>query len=161
MKKIILNNSDDDFDFLLLGISCLENQYQVTSTINDNLKINLALSNFLTLDLIEEKNFKFSLFNFTDEALGIDYFLIPNKSNFEEINKNNRTSDDLFSEIEVEQSTVLIKELPKIDYFLILKGEDVKRYEFKVLEKLKNSSEIIQILAIDINKLVSKQNLIF
>ena len=49
----------------------------------------------------------------------------------------------------------------KTDYFLILKGEDIHQYQFKVLDRLKTIEEVIQVQTIEANDLPSKRNLIF
>ncbi len=161
MAKYILNNHQDDFDFVLIGITCPENQYYVASLIDDVLKIKLFLSDFVPFNLKEGRLFKFSLFRFLDEDLGLEYYFVPNTSNFEEPNMNAGTSADLFAGQDVDESVKLIKELPKTDYFLILKGEDLFNYQYKVIEKLKTLPDIIQIQAIEAHDLPSKRNLIF
>lgn len=161
MAKYVLNTSDDDFDFVLIGLVCLENQYHVTNAVNEALKINLALSDYLPFNLKDGKLFKFSLYHFLDEALGIDYYLIPNTSNFEEPNINDVKSNDLFGGFDVDESVKLIKELPKTDYFILLKGEDLHNYQFKIVDKLKTIQDVIQVQTIEPNELSSKRNLIF
>jgi hypothetical protein len=146
---------------VLLGIVCQENQYQTLSSVNDVLKINLRLSDYIPLSLKGGKIFKFSLFHHIDEELGLEYYLIPNTSNFEEPHVNTSVSNDLFGELEVEESVKLVKELPKTDYFIILKGEDIHNYQFKVVDKLKTVDEFIQVQTIEANDLPSKRNLIF
>ena len=161
MAKIVLNTSEDYFDFMLFGIVCLENQYHIVSAINQHLKINLCLSDFLPFNLKDGKLFNFSLYSFQDEDLGITFQLIPNNSNFEEPNINDIKSNDLFAEVDVDESVKLIKELPKTDYFLLVKGEDIYNYQSKIIDKLKLIPEIIQVQFIEANELNSKRNLIF
>ncbi len=160
MAKHFLD-THDDFDFALLGIVCQENQYVMFSVINDVLKIDLRLSDYVPFNLKDGKLFKFSLYHFVDEELGLEYFLVPNTSNFAEPNINAASSNDLFNDVDVDERAKLVKELPKTDYFLILKGEDIHHYQFKVMEKLKTLSEVIQIQSIVANDLASKRNLIF
>lgn len=161
MAKHFLNTSEDDLDFVLIGITCLENQYSLAALIDDALKTKLFLSDYIPFNLKEGRIFKFSLYRFLDEELGLEYFFIPNSSNFEEPNLNTSNTEDLFAGIDVDESVRLIKELPKTDYFLILKGEDLHNYQFKIIEKLKTFPEIIQIQAIEPQDLPSKRNLIF
>ena len=161
MVKHFLNTNEDDLDFVLIGITCLENQYSVAGLIDNALKIKLFLSDYIPFNLKEGRIFKFSLFRFPDEELGLEYFFIPNSSNFEEPNIYPSEKDDLFAGLDVDESVKLIKELPKTDYFLILKGEDLHNYQYKIIDKLKNYPEIIQIQAIEPQDLPSKRNLIF
>ena len=161
MAKYVLNNTPDELDFVLIGIACLENQYYVTSLINDALQIDLFLSDYIPFNLKEGKVFKFSLYRFLDEDLGLEYFFIPNTSNFEEPNMNADKKNDLFASIYVDESVRLIKELPKTDYFLMLKGDDLHNYQFKIIEKLKSFHVLMQVQAIEPIELPSRRNLIF
>ena len=161
MAKYTLNTNEDDFDFVLIGIICPENQYQLISLINDTLKINLYLSDYLPFNLKGGNLFKFSLYRFLDEALGVDYYLIPNSSNFDEQSVVENTSSDLFGKLKIDESVKLVKELPKTDYFILLKGEDLHVYQFKIMDCLKTIPEIIKVQLIEANELPSKRNLIF
>lgn len=161
MAKYVLNTSTDDLDFVLLGIVCQENQYQTVSSVNDVLKINLRLSDYIPLSLKGGKIFKFSLFHYADDELGLEYYLVPNTSNFDEPHVNTSVAKDLFAELDVEESVKLVRELPKTDYFIILKGEDIHNYQFKVVDKLKMQVDFIQVHTIETNDLPSKRNLIF
>ena len=161
MAKIILNTSEDYFDFMLFGIVCQENQYHIVSAINQYLKINLCLTDFLPFNLKDGMLFNFSLYSFQEEDLGITFQLIPNHSNFEEPNINDIKSNDLFAEVDVDERVILIKELPKTDYFLLVKGEDIYNYQTRIIDKLKLIPEIIQVQFIEAKELTSKRNLIF
>ncbi len=160
MAKHVLNSSEDDLDFVLIGISCLEDQYTTVAAIDEALKIKMFLSDYIPFNLKEGRIFKFSLFRFPDEELGLDYFFIPNNSNLEEPNITSG-GNDLFAGIDVDESMRLIKELPKTDYFLLLKGEDLHNYQYKIIDKLRSVSEFIQVLPIEPQDLPSRRNLIF
>ena len=161
MAKHVLNTSEDDFDFVLIGLVCLENQYHIVNAINEILKTDLRLSDYLPFNLKGGKLFKFSLYKFLDEELGIDYHLIPNTSNFDEPTGSENAGNDLFASVDVDESVKLIKELPKTDYFILLKGEDLHNYQFKIIDKLKLIPEVIQVQSIEAKELQSKRNLIF
>ena len=161
MAKYLLNTNEEELIFTLIGITCSEDQYRLISLINDQLNINLVLSDYLPLITKDDRVFKFSLFKFIDEDLRLEYNLIPNTSNFEEPKLSNSQMTDLFSGFNLEESSKLIKELPKTDYFLILKGDETHLFQFKIIEKLKNINEIIQIQTIEQHDLSSKKNLIF
>ena len=148
---------------MLLGMVCPENQYHVVSAINDALHIGLRLDNYVPFNLKDGKLFKFSLYHFMDEDLGLDYFFVPNSSNFEEPNANAPQDilGDLFAGHEVDEQVKLVKELPKTDYFLIVKGEELHNYSHKIIEKIKAIEELIQVQTIEPNDLPSRRNLIF
>jgi hypothetical protein len=161
MAKHFLHTTDEDFDFVLIGITCSENQYRLVSLINDALGLDFYLSDYLPYNLKEGNLFKFSLYRFIDEELRLEYFFVPNVSNNDEPRVKEFDPDDLFAGIGVDERVKLIKELPKTDYFLILKGEDLHTFRFKIMECLKTIPEIVQLQAIEPNDLASKRNLIF
>ena len=161
MAKHVLNNTGDDLDFVLIGIMCQENQYAVVTSINKALGTELALYDNVPFNLKDGKLFNFSLFNYVSEEFGLEYFLIPNNSNFEEGKIEPGGGEDLFADLNVEESTKLIKELPKTDYFIILKGEDLHLSQFKIIDKLKTIKEILQVQYIEPKDLPSKMNLVF
>ncbi len=162
MAKHVLQNSDDEIDFVLIGITCPENQYVLASLLDQTLHIQLRLSDYIPFALKDSRLFHFSLYHFLDEDIGLEYFFISNASNFEEPKLVEPSpGDDLFSGLDVDESVKLIKELPKTDYFLILKGEDLHNYQFKIIQRLKTLSEIIQVQAIEPIDLPSRRNLIF
>lgn len=161
MGKHVLNNNPDDLDFVLIGITCADNQYSVVSYINNALNIDLALSDNIPFNLKGGKLFNFSLFRYVSEEMGLEYFLIPNNSNLESSTNEWTAGNDLFADLNVEESTKLVKELPKTDYFLILKGEDLHLFQFKIVEHIKTIKEIIQVQNIEPNELPSKMNLVF
>ncbi len=140
---------------------CANNQYQVVGAINAVLKINLHLQAFLPYNLKNQKLFNFSLYTFVDEELGLEYNVIPNQSNFDAPSINSSTPNDLFTNTGVEESVRLIKELPKTDYFIVLKGEDLHNYQFKIINKLKTVNDFLQVQSVTVEELPSKRNLVF
>lgn len=161
MAKYNLNTNSNYFDFVLIGIRCSNDLYQLVSAVNDVLKINLYLQTFVPFNLKDGKLFEFSLYHFCDEELGLEYSIIANQSNFEGPNINSVNANDLFANTGVDESVRLIKELPKTDYFIILKGENLHNYQFKIIDKLKTVNDFIQVQAIAIEELPSRKNLMF
>jgi hypothetical protein len=161
LVKHVLHSAADELDFFLLGIRSAEDQYRIASLINDALGIDLSLNSFIPFNLKSGKSFNFSLFGYIDEELGIQYNLIPNSSNFGQPGVGAPANGTLFSEGDIDESVKLIKELPKTDYFLILKGEDLHLHRFKVTDLLKNVTAILQVQPIEAAELPSRRNLIF
>ncbi len=162
MAKHFLHNDSNDLDFILIGLISAENQYSIVAAVNRALGIELTLSDNIPFNLKGGKLFNFSLYKFISEELGLEYFLIPNNSNFDEASTSNAgAGGDLFTDFNVEESTKLIKELPKTDYFIILKGEDLHLFQFKIIEELKTIKDIVQVQSIEPDDLPSKMNLVF
>lgn len=160
-KPHVLNINEEDFEFALLGLSILKDQYETAISINDTLLIRLELNNNFSLALKDNKLFSFSLFTYVDKEFGIEYLLIPNASNFEEPNINTAGNTDLFAEVAVEERSLLVKELPKTDYFLILKGEEIEGHKHKVIQRIKTMADLLSVQLIDVSELPSRSNLVF
>ena len=161
MAKYVLSTSEDTFDFSLFGLRFNDNQYRMANHLNQLFRIDLTLSDYLHLHLKNGKAFRFSLFQFIDEELGLEYNLIPNKSNLQEESFGQiKKSNDLFNAVNVDESTLIIPELPQIDFFLMLKGEGLFQYEDSLLKLLKTSTELIGVKEIYADELPSKRNLI-
>lgn len=161
MAKYVLNNSSNVLDFVLIGISSPENPYAIVSHVNNALGIDLALSDNIPFNLKDGKLFYFSLFRYVSEEMGLEYFLIPNNSNFDRAHSESENTGNLFDDLNIDESTRLVKELPKTDYFLILKGEELHLFQFKITELLKAIKEIVRVQNIEPNDLPSKMNLVF
>jgi hypothetical protein len=161
MAKHVLHTGDEEFEFVLLGMNCAEDQYRMAHLLNVALNLELELNNTLTLNLKDSRLFSFSLYHFQDEDLRLDYFFVPNTSNFEEPHQSSAAQQGLFAELEVEERVKLIKELPKTDFFLILKGDALHNNQYQILDRIKSIPEIIQVQLLEANDLPSKRNLIF
>jgi hypothetical protein len=160
LAKHTLDSEAGDYEFALLGITCAEDQYRVVSLVNDYLGISMRLSSYVPMTLKKGQVYSFSLYRHEDENVGLEYFLLPNSSNFEP--PGSRTSGgDLFAGQDVDESTRLIRELPTTDYFLMLKGELREAYKYKVLTILREVEDFTQVQTIEPETLHSKRNLIF
>lgn len=162
MAKYTLHNDFNVFDFVLIGISSSENQYVIVNQINHSLKINLSLEQNLKTTSKDNSLFEFSIFNYIDEELGLDYYLVPNRSNYKPQNIIVENYD-LFAESKqiIEQSSLLISELPHTNYFIILKGISAIHEQYNVFKLLKEIEVIDQVHEVIPEKLPSKNNLIF
>lgn len=160
-KPHILNINNNDFDFVLLGISIIKDQYETAVALNEALNLKLELQHHFQLSLKSHHMFRFSMFRYFDEIFGIEYLLIPNASNFEEPKPQVGKSEDLFPVIEVEERSLLVKELPRTDYFLILKGEDVNLHSHKIVQYIRKIPELITVQLLDVLELPSRNNLVF
>jgi hypothetical protein len=163
MAKHILHSNAEDFNFLLFGIACSDNQYVLATNINSALDIDLRLENYIDLSHRMGKDFKFSFFSYVDEEFNLEYNLIPNKSNHVAKEGGNEQKDDLFSMFNenVDESSRLIPELTKTDYLFLIKGDEHYNFTYKITDALKKIPEIISLQEIIPDKLSNKNNLIF
>lgn len=163
MAKHVLHNDPEEFNFLLFGIACSENQYVLASNINSALGIDLQLSNYIDLSHRMGKDFKFSFFDYLDEEFNLEYNLIPNRSNNVPKENTGTKDGDLFSMFNenIDESSRLIPELTKTDYLLLIKGDEHYNFTYKITDALKKIPEIISLQEIIPEKLSNKNNLIF
>ena len=163
MARHTLHSDPEEFNFLLFGIACSENQYVLASNINTALGIDLQLSNYIDLSHRMGKDFKFSFYDYQDEEFNLEYNLIPNKSNNVAKEKKDTNGGDLFSMFneDIDESSRLIPELTKTDYLLLIKGDEHYNFTYKITDALKKIPEIISLQEIIPEKLANKNNLIF
>lgn len=161
LAKHVLHSGADELDFSLIGISCADDQYRVTTLVNDSLGTALFLSDYVPLNLKSGRLFTFSLYRYSDDELGLDYYLVPNASNFEGPGAAVAKEGDLFSGQELDERTLLIKELPKTDYFFMLKGESQQHFLHDVCDRLRRSGAFTRVEVIDPLSLPSRKNLVF
>jgi hypothetical protein len=162
MAKYTLDKPDD-FNFLLYGIVCPENQYVLVNAINASLHIDLCLEEYIDLSHRIGKDFKFSFYSYLDEEFNLEYNLLPNRSNFTSKENLQDNGEDLFSLFNenVDESSRLIPELTKTDYLLLIKGDEFYHFSHKISEALKTVPEIVAIQEVVPEKLNSRSNLIF
>ncbi|MCA0431161.1 MAG: IPExxxVDY family protein [Bacteroidetes bacterium] len=158
--KYSLDTEFDDFNFLLFGISTTLDQYSVITQINNLLNIEFCLQSVVPYYLKGNSIFNYNLYTCNVPELFLEFNLIANLSNFETTQVATLTND-LFAEQAVEERARLIKELPKTDYFIIVKGEQILAYENKILEKLKQVNDFTQIQQIQPFDLKNASHLIF
>lgn len=139
MKKYSLN-TEVDYDFLMLGISCHYRDYRMAWLLNQHLEINFSKTDPYTL--FEKKNnqeFEFPLFIFDDEENYLFWNLVSNKT----------------------LGQLIIPEKKEFDYFVIIKGS----YDFidkdQLINKIKNIPGIILCSELFPESLKSKKNLFF
>lgn len=129
---------ENEYDFELIGISCHSKDYRICWSLNNALK-----TNFKRIEdyEIQKKNeiINFPFFEYIDEDNNIEYFVIANKSS----------------------EGYLVSEKQSIDYFLVLKGSITDKLVENLAKKVKEIDLVIIAHRIDVNKLKSKQNLLF
>ena len=139
-NKLIINYN---FDFELFGIISTIKEYKLAWLINKHLGFHLVKEQDIAYEFINLDNLIVS--NYLYETENVSLRLLKNKSE----NKNS------------EKIGYLIPELHEFD-FLIMKNGAIDGIEDKdLLSRMQNIEEIQYITSLDINKLKSKENLIF
>ncbi len=162
MAKHILK-VEDDFDFVLIGISSHEKEYRICWALNN--KFNFELKKIDSLEIKSKKQGTssfFSLFKCDDQEEFIEYFVLANLSESKSVEAKKYT---LFRENAKEspsgENEFLIPEYKQMNYFFVIKGE-VNASEVKeTIRKIKEIDMVLTAVNIDVAQLKSKQNLIF
>ncbi len=139
MKYLL--EEDYEFDFNLLGICCHEKDYRLCWAVNSTLNLNLSKASE-DIELIFNKESKpdanFSIYSYHNKFNSEEYYLISNKC----------------------QRTWLVPEKSHFDFFLMVKSDEKKSYNF-YLNKLRSIPFILTANHVIVEQLKSKENLIF
>ena len=146
----------DDFyeeTFALFAIHCSLEDYAVVYALNASLKTKLQRSDS---DLEMSENFSFPFFEWNDELNQRNWTLITNYCSRE----NRSELKDLFQNETSFTKHHLIPEYKEVDYFLKIEHDDDEMND-ALLKSVLEIPKIITAYPIEIDKLKSKNNLIF
>ena len=139
MNKITLK-LELDFDFIVLAITTSLKDYRLCFHLNKFSPANFILVDELALPLSD--NHTVALFNrytYLPENCETEFYLLSNKSS----------------------EGLLIPEMNRVDYFLVIKNfidkEDLEAW----ITHLKQIPEVLAAVEVDVKKLKSKENLLF
>ena len=131
---------DFDYDFLLTAIVSHVKDYQLCWQFNKKLGFDFIRQEDLEINLSNKRKLSyFSMFNFQDELNQINLTLLSNKT----------AGDNL------------IQELVKVDYFLMIRDNYENLDQEELLKKIRSLPDVQTAFEVEVNELVSKQNLIF
>jgi hypothetical protein len=151
----------DEIDYHLIAIHTSLEDYRLAYFINQKLLINLSKNKNEIQINIKEGETKFSRFYFYDTEKTISWNLIQNKN--EVIQQKNESSQNLFSNINLEVSTkvYLLPEFKKVDYFLKIENVEEGMNVTEIQLLLNTIDNISTVYKVETNKIKSKNNLIF
>ena len=151
----------DEIDYYLMAIHTSLEDYRLAYFINKNLPINLSKSKNEIHAQTKEGETNFSRFYYYDTDKAISWNLIQNKNEIISVRAND--FQNLFSNENSEFSTTihLLPEFKKVDFFLKIDNSSEAMNFSEIQQKLNTIESIAAIYAVDINKIKSKNNLIF
>ncbi|KPK87587.1 MAG: hypothetical protein AMS27_02040 [Bacteroides sp. SM23_62_1] len=139
-KKIHKLIIEDDYRFLLVGISSHENDYRLCWAINTNLGMSLKRSeNLKYYHPRIEQDQEFSVYQYKDQETLLQYFLISNRC------------EDGF----------LLEEMSNIDYIMKITGDADKNLLIRLINRLKKINIITTAFEINAQTLKSRKKLLF
>jgi hypothetical protein len=150
----------DEIDYQLIAIHSTLEDYRLAYYINQNLPINLQKGNFNIQISNKEGETQFTRFFFEDSK-DIAWNLVQNQNDLFVPSQN--SNQGLFAESNNKFSTkiYLIPEFKKVDYFLKIENGEVKIDVSKITNSIKKINRVSTVYAVEVEKIKSKNNLIF
>ena len=150
----------DEIDYQLIAIHSSLEDYRLAYYINQNLPINLKKENCNIQISNKEGETQFTRFVFEDSK-DIAWNLIQNKNDVFVPSQN--SNQGLFAETNNKFSTkiYLIPEFKKVDYFLKIENGEVNIDVSKITNCIKKIDRVSTVYAVEVEKIKSKNNLIF
>ncbi|MCB0428503.1 MAG: IPExxxVDY family protein [Flavobacteriales bacterium] len=137
-KKKILT-LDDDFDFLLAGISSPLKDYRLCWAVNRELNLTLERTEDLEIfPSARSEGNSFSFYTFDDPEDHVTYHIVCNRN----------------------AKGMLVPEAKQADYFLMVKGHMPEKRFREIIGKLKQIANVQMAFQLDPNELKSAQNLL-
>lgn len=159
IKKLILDDFSEAEHFSLIAIHCTIEDYRLAFLLNKNLEISLTRQK---QDIDNYKlNTYYSIFEWEDNTKFKTWNLVSNNCSvsYNEVNEN---VDSLFNLNETLTKTFyLLPKYKKANFLLKINSELGTNKEKFILEKILTIDQVITAYSIDVNKLKSKNQLIF
>jgi hypothetical protein len=157
VHKILIEDFEEAYS--LVAIHSPLDDYRLAFVINKALSIKLARSK--TDISFEKHGSTFNRYQWYEQTQEFDWNLVCNSSTSEQEGES-LNQQLLFNDLDASfTSHQLIPELPKVDFFLKIEGDQIEEIEKEVLQKLQNSPQIIMAYSVEVNKIKSKNNIIF
>jgi hypothetical protein len=150
----------DEIDYQLIAIHSSLEDYRLAYYINQNLPINLKKENCNIQISNKEGETQFTRFVYEDSK-DIVWNLVQNKNDVFVPSQN--SNQGLFAETNNKFSTkiYLIPEFKNVDYFLKIENGEVNIDVSKITNCIKKIDRVSTVYAVEVEKIKSKNNLIF
>ena len=150
----------DEIDYKLIAIHTSLEDYRLAFYINQKLPITLKKNNCNIQISNKEGETQFTRFVFEDSK-DIAWNLVQNQNDVFVPSQNSNLG--LFAESKTNFSTkiYLIPEFKKVDYFLKIENGEVNIDALKIVSCIKKIDRVSTVYTVDVEKIKSKNNLIF
>lgn len=151
----------DEIDYSLIAIHTTLEDYRLAYFINQRLHVNLNKSIKEIQITDKEGEVHFSRFHYYEKKKDISWDLIQNIN--EVIQQKKEDNKGLFTnfELEVAKKVYMIPEFKKVNYFLKIENSEDNTNLLEIQSELNSIDQIATNYIVDINKIKSKNNLIF
>ncbi len=150
----------DEIDYQLIAIHSSLEDYRLAYYINQNLPINLKKENCNIQISNKEGETQFTRFVFEDSK-DIVWNLVQNKN--DDFVPSQNSNQGLFAETNNKFSTkiYLIPEFKNVNFFLKIENGEVNIDVSKITNYIKKIDRVSTVYAVEVEKIKSKNNLIF
>lgn len=151
----------NEIDYSLIAIHTTLEDYRLAYFINQRLHVNLNKSIKEIQITDKEGEVHFSRFHYYEKKKDISWDLIQNIN--EVIQQKKEDNQGLFTnfELEVAKKVYMIPEFKKVNYFLKIENSEDNTNLIEIQSELNSIDQIATNYIVDINKIKSKNNLIF
>jgi hypothetical protein len=151
----------DEIDYSLIAIHTSLEDYRLAYFINQKLHVNLNKSNKEIQITDKEGEVHFSRFHYYEKKKEVSWDLIQNIN--EVIQQKKEDVQSLFTnfDIEVAKKVYMLPEFKKVNYFLKIENSEEDTNLLEIQSELNSIVQIATNYVVDINKIKSKNNLIF
>ncbi|RAR46749.1 hypothetical protein B0I10_11558 [Flavobacterium lacus] len=153
----------DDFeeaDYQLIAIHTTLENYRVAYFINQNLPVLLHRNKKDILIGTEKQKTGFSNFQFEDNKNQVFWTLIENKREIS-LPQKSKTINLFNEEQEFSNTHYFLPEFKNVDFFLKIESDANQIDINKITTKLNSIGQITTVYAVDLNRIKTKNNLIF
>ncbi len=151
----------DEIDYSLIAIHTSLEDYRFAYFINQRLHVNLNKSDKEIQINDKDGEVQFSRFHYYEKKKDISWDLIQNIN--EIIQQKEEKNQSLFTNftIEVAKKVYMLPEFKKVNYFLKIENSEEDTNLLKIQSELNTIDQIATNYIVNINKIKSKNNLIF
>jgi hypothetical protein len=150
----------DKIDYQLIAIHSPLEDYRLAYFINKHLPINLKKCQNNIQISSKEGETQFTRFIFEDHQ-DIAWSLVQNQNNAMVATEQNNPGLFANSNNDFSAKIYLIPEFKKVDYFLKIENDDAPLDMPKIVNSLKKIDKVSTVYTVDVEKIKSKNNLIF
>nr|WP_315198007.1 IPExxxVDY family protein [uncultured Flavobacterium sp.] len=151
----------DEIDYSLIAIHTTLEDYRLAYFINQKLHVNLNKSIKEIQITDKEGEVHFSRFHYYEKKKDISWDLIQNINKVIQLKKEDNQGLFTNFDIEVAKKVYMLPEFKKVNYFLKIENSEDNTNLLEIQSELNSIDQIATNYIVDINKIKSKNNLIF
>ena len=158
VHKISIEDFEEN-DYHIIAIHTTLEDYRLAYFLNSELEICLSKNEFDIQSSVKQGITSFVRFSYEDHKRLIKWDLVQNKNTV--LGSERTLNQDLFSNSEDSFSSAayLLSEFKKVDYFIKIENSEIDIES--IVTKINTIERISTVYAVDLDKIKSKNNLIF